>query len=59
MANLGEMLKTARQEQGLTLEEVESAIHIRQHMLQAMEADKFDQFPSPIVARGLIRNYAK
>ena len=59
MANLGEMLKTARQEQGLTLEEVEEAIHIRQHMLQAMEEDKFDQFPSPIVARGLIRNYAK
>jgi cytoskeletal protein RodZ len=59
VANLGKMLKTARQEQGLTLAEVESAIHIRQHMLQAMEEDRYDKFPSPIVARGLIRNYAK
>ncbi len=59
MANLGEMLKTAREAQGLTLEEVEAATHIRQHLLQAMETDNFKQFPSPIVARGLIRNYAK
>lgn len=59
MANLGEILKTAREEQGLTLAEVESATHIRQHLLQAMETDNFKQFPSPIVARGLIRNYAK
>lgn len=59
MANLGEMLKIAREEQGLTFEEVESAIHIRQHLLQAMEADNFKAFPSPIIARGMIRNYAK
>ena len=59
MADLGEMLRTAREAQGLTLEEVESNIHIRQHLIKAMEEDNFKEFPSPIVARGLIRNYAK
>jgi cytoskeletal protein RodZ len=53
------MLKTAREEQGLTLADVEESIHIRQHLVQAMEEDNFKAFPSPIVARGLIRNYAK
>ncbi len=59
MAKLGEMLKAAREEQGLTLADVEEATHIRQHLVQAMEEDNFKLFPSPIVARGLIRNYAK
>ncbi len=59
MSNLGEMLKAARQERGLSLSNVEDVIHIRQHLLEAMEQNKFDDFPSPIIARGLIRNYAR
>ncbi len=59
MAQMGEMLKNAREEQGLTLEEVEEAIHIRKHLLQALEDENVKALPSPIVARGLIRNYAK
>lgn len=59
MAKLGEMLKTAREEQGLTLADVEEATRIRQHLLRALEEDNYQQFPSPIVARGMIRNYAK
>ncbi len=59
MAQLGDMFKTAREEQGLTLEEVEQACHIRRHLLEALEKENFDAFPSALVARGLIRNYAK
>ena len=59
MAQLGETLKAARENQGLSLDEVEQATHIRRHLLQALEENKTDVFPSPVIARGLIRNYAK
>ncbi len=59
MAQLGEMLRAAREEYGLTLEEVEAAIHIRRHLLEALEENDLKAFPSPIIARGLIRNYAR
>ena len=59
MAQLGETLKAAREEQGLTLAEVEEATHIRRHLLEALESDDVKALPTPIVARGLIRNYAK
>ncbi|MCB0155112.1 MAG: helix-turn-helix domain-containing protein, partial [Anaerolineae bacterium] len=59
MAQLGEMLKAAREEQGLTLGEVEEALRIRSHLLDALEQNKFEMFPSPVVTRGLIRNYAQ
>ncbi len=59
MSGLGEKLKALREEQGLALEQVEEALHIRRHLLEALEANNFKQFPSPVVARGLIRNYAK
>ena len=59
MAQLGEMLKAARENQGLSLDEVEQVTHIRRHLLQALEENKTDAFPSPVIARGLIRNYAK
>jgi cytoskeletal protein RodZ len=53
------MLRTARESHGLSLEQVETATHIRRHFLEAMEGNNFKLFPSPIIARGLIRNYAK
>lgn len=59
MSSLGELLKAARQEKGFTLENVEEAIRIRVHLLEAMESNSFSVFPSPAIARGLIRNYAK
>lgn len=59
MSRLGEKLKTLREEQGIALEQVEETLHIRRHLLEALEANNFKQFPSPVVVRGLIRNYAK
>lgn len=59
MTRLGELLKGAREEQGLTLEQVEEAIHIRRHVLEALEGNELKKFPSPVITRGLIRNYAK
>lgn len=59
MKQLGELLRTAREEQGKSLDDVERATHIRRHLLQALESDDFKKFPSSVIARGLIRNYAK
>ncbi|HXW00015.1 MAG TPA: helix-turn-helix domain-containing protein [Anaerolineae bacterium] len=59
MARLGEMLRAAREDQGITLEQVEEDIHIRQHLLEALEESNLKNFPSPVITRGLIRNYAK
>ena len=59
MTQLGEMLRAAREEKGMTLDEVEQALHIRRHLLEALENNDLKKFPSPVVARGLIRNYAK
>jgi cytoskeletal protein RodZ len=53
------MLREAREEQGLTLDQVEEVIHIRRHLLVALEENNLKIFPSPVVTRGLIRNYAK
>lgn len=59
MSQLGEKLKETREELGLSLEQVEESLHIRRHLLEALEENNFKQFPSPVVVRGLIRNYAK
>jgi cytoskeletal protein RodZ len=53
------MLKVAREEKGLTLAEVEEMTHIRQHLIEALEQNNTKLFPSPVIARGMIRNYAK
>ncbi|MBN1219981.1 MAG: helix-turn-helix domain-containing protein [Anaerolineae bacterium] len=59
MSQLGELLKTTREEQGLTLDEVSEKLHIRRHLLEALEENNFNAFPSPVITRGLIRNYAR
>jgi transcriptional regulator with XRE-family HTH domain len=58
VTQLGEVLKAAREEKGLTLEQVETQTNIRRHLLQALEENDTKKTPS-VVTRGLIRNYAK
>lgn len=57
-AAVGKRLQQARQEQGLSLEQVAADTHIRLHYLQAMEAGQFDLIPSRVQARGFLRYYA-
>ncbi len=55
---IGEVLRLARTNQGLTLEELHKKTEIQLDMLEAMEADDFDQLPSPFYARSFLRKYA-
>ncbi|HLO29739.1 MAG TPA: RodZ domain-containing protein [Anaerolineales bacterium] len=56
---IGQRLKLERQEQRLTLEKVFEATRIRIQYLQALEADDLSVMPSPVQARGYLRNYAE
>ncbi|HEX9388392.1 MAG TPA: RodZ domain-containing protein [Anaerolineales bacterium] len=56
---IGQRLKTEREEQRLTLEKVFEATRIRVLYVQALEADDLSVLPSPVQARGYLRNYAE
>jgi cytoskeletal protein RodZ len=56
---IGQRLKTEREEQRLTLEKVFEATRIRVPYLQALEEDDPSVLPSPVQARGYLRNYAE
>lgn len=56
---IGQRLKAEREEQRLTLEKVFEATRIRVQYLQALEEDDLSIMPSPVQARGYLRNYAE
>lgn len=55
---IGQQLSQARQERKISLYQAAQSTHIRQHYLEAMEADDFARLPSQAQARGLLRAYA-
>lgn len=56
---MGEMLRAARDQSGLSLEAVSSATRIPRHNLIALETDNLDVLPAEPFTRGLIRVYAR
>ncbi|MBI5830239.1 MAG: DUF4115 domain-containing protein [Chloroflexi bacterium] len=56
---LGATLRAAREARGWTLDEVERVVRIRAKYLAALEAGDLDALPSPLQARGFLRNYAQ
>jgi cytoskeleton protein RodZ len=56
---IGQRLKKEREYRNLTLEKAAEATRIRRSYLQALEADDFSAMPSPVQARGFLRNYAQ
>ncbi|CEP68708.1 Domain of unknown function DUF4115 [Moorella glycerini] len=59
MEKVGEMLRAARQEKGISLREVEEATKIRLRYLEALEKGNYDQIPGRVYALGFVRNYAR
>lgn len=59
METIGNDLRQAREQLGLTLDEAERATRIRVRYLQAIEEGKPEDLPSPVQARGFLRNYAE
>jgi len=59
MDTIGQRLKKARKQRKLSLEKAAESTRIRQGYLQALEADDYSDMPSPVHARGFLRNYAQ
>ena len=57
MDNIGEILKNARLEKGLSLEQVEEATSIRKIYLAAIEAGDYAKVPGDVFTKGIIRTY--
>ncbi|MEZ0210921.1 MAG: RodZ domain-containing protein [Methylophilus sp.] len=55
----GNILKAARESQGLSIHEVCSQLRLGVKQIQAIEQDDFDKLPQPSIVRGFIRNYAR
>lgn len=59
MNTVGAMLKQARTAKGITLEEVEKQTRIRLKFLEAIERDAYQLLPSPVYAKGFVKNYSE
>ncbi|GGE23907.1 cytoskeleton protein RodZ [Streptococcus himalayensis] len=55
---IGEVLRLARINQELSLEDLQEKTDIQLAFLEAMEADEFDTLPSTFYARSFLRKYA-
>ncbi|MFC2030842.1 M1 family aminopeptidase [Chloroflexota bacterium] len=58
MAELGDRLRVAREEMGITLEEASEETRISSTYLEALEAEDLGVFASHSHARGFLRNYS-
>jgi cytoskeletal protein RodZ len=59
MKTVGEMLKEARGEKRLTLEDISRDTRINVKYLKAIEANDFDHLPPATFTKGFMQNYAK
>lgn len=56
--SVGSLLKKARLERNISLEQIAQVTHIRLAYLEALENDRLDLLPSKVQARGFLRLYA-
>jgi len=59
MGLIGEELKKAREQKGLSLRDVEATTKIRIKYLSALEREEFDILPGRVYVIGFLRTYAK
>ncbi len=59
MKTVGSILEEARIAKNLTLEDVEKVTKIRAKFLDAIEQDAYHLLPSPIYAKGFVKNYGE
>ncbi len=58
-SSVGEMLRSAREAKGLTLEAANRDTKISVEVLSSLEQDDFDSVGSDIYLKGFLRNYAR
>jgi cytoskeleton protein RodZ len=56
---VGRDLRQQREQRGVTLEQVAKTTRFSMRHLQSLEADLFDELPSGVLRKGLVRAYCK
>jgi cytoskeletal protein RodZ len=59
LSEIGQVLKTKREELGLSLPDIEQETKIRGRYLEAIENGEWDILPGDVYARGFVRSYAE
>ncbi|MBD2845219.1 helix-turn-helix domain-containing protein [Paenibacillus sp. IB182496] len=59
MSDLGELLKKAREEKGLSLEDIQDLTKIRKRYLEAIEEGNYKVLPGTFYVRAFVKNYAE
>lgn len=58
MSDVGDLLRTARENKNLSLADVAAATHIKSSYLEALEQGEYGLLPGPAYVTGFLRNYA-
>ncbi len=55
----GALLRSARERQGMTLEQASARLKVPERVVEAIEAGRWQQLGAPVFVRGHLRSYAK
>jgi cytoskeleton protein RodZ len=58
-ASVGQILRDAREAQGVTLDDAAARLRLMHRQIEAMETNDFESLGQPVFARGFVRNYAR
>lgn len=59
MESPGTLLREARQQRGLTVDDVAAMTRVPKPMLEHLEEDRFEEYEADVFARGHLRSYAR
>lgn len=59
MKSPGTLLREAREDRGLTLDDVAAMTRVPRGMLEHLEEDRFEEYEAEVFVRGHLRNYAR
>lgn len=59
MESFGQILKQAREDQSLSVEDLASLTRIQEHYLRALEEDRLEALPQQVFTKGFVRTYAR
>ncbi len=59
MESVGELLRTTREAQGRTVDDVVKATRMSRAIVESLEDDRFSVLPAPVYVKGHLRTYAR
>jgi cytoskeleton protein RodZ len=59
LATIGEILNRAREEKGLSVEQVSETLYLRKSMIRAIESGEWNLLPPAVYVKGYVTDYAK